>query len=370
VGFFNELKMSKQLEKGEIALFKYNKLRFSFAKLSAGDQQILTSDPWSLINSHIQQKISNSRGDNRVFLERALYFSSLAESFYKAANSILLPTRATLLYYGMLNLVKCFLSYKKIELETVHEHHGLNLPLGTKGIVQVKPNIQNAVNIFSTFSELLGKKINQTIDVKFDDAVQNIPEIHSLCHGLGLVPKRKLLPVQIEILTNTDHNKLFTEVIIDNEQKTKVDTTKFLKNKRRLYFREGYPREGKIVYRSKSRKSFTQENINIIYQNILKEYCEFDIEPILTNAGYRFYVDLKSTNLPHLSYTLLCMFYLGTVARYRPNEANQLLKGTLRPIVSEFVNLSPNQFLYQLCSILLEKECVMPFSSITPMSTI
>ncbi|WP_168405605.1 YaaC family protein [Acinetobacter indicus] len=362
--------MSKPLEKGEIALFKYNKLRFSFANLKAGDQQILTSDPWSLINSHLQQKISKSRGGNRTFLERALYFSSLAESFYKAANSVLLPTRATLLYYGMLNLVKCFLSYKKIELETVHEHHGLNLPLGTKGIIQVKPNIQNAVNIFSTFSELLGKRIAQSIDIKFNDAVQNIPEIHSLCHGLGLLPKRKLLPIQIEILTNPEYNKLFTEVIIDNEQKTKVDTTKFLKNKRRTYFRDGYPRDGKIVYRSKSRKSFTQENINTIYQNILKEYYEFDIEPILTNTGYRYYIDLKSPHLPHLSYTLLCMFYLGTVARYRPSEANELLQGTLRPIVSEFVNLSPNQFLYQLCSILLEKECVMPFSSITPMSTI
>lgn len=270
----------------------------------------------------------------------------------------------------MLNLVKCFLAYQKIELETVHEHHGLNLPLGTKGEIQVKTNIQNAVNIFSTFSELLGKKISQSENIKFEDAVQNIPEIHSLCHGLNLVSKRKLLPIHIEILTNSDRNKLFTEVIIDNEQKTKVDINKFLKGKRRVYFREGYPRNNKIVYRSKSRKTFTQTNINTIYQNILKEYSDFDIEPILTNMGYRYYVDLTSPKFPHLSYTLLCMFYLGTVARYRPNEANELLEGTLRPIVSEFVNLSPNQFLYQLCSILLEKECVMPFSSITPMSTI
>ncbi|WP_078425262.1 YaaC family protein [Acinetobacter sp. MF4642] len=362
--------MSKQIEKGEIALFKYNKLRFSFANLKAGDQQILTSDPWSLINSHLQQKISRSRGENKIFLERSLYFSSLAESFYKAANSILLPTRATLLYYGMLNLVKCFLSYKKIELETVHEHHGLTLPLGTNGLVQVKPNINNAVNIFSTFSELLGKKINQTLDIKFNNAVQNIPEIHSLCHGLGLIPKRKLLPVQIEILTNAEHNKLFTEVIIENEQKTKVDVAKFLKKNRLSYFNKGFPREGKITYRSKSRKPYTNANINTIYQNILKEYCKFEITPILTNTGYRYYVDLKATELPHLSYSLLCMFYLGTVARYRPSEANELLHGTLRPVVSEFVNISPNQFLYQLCSILLEKECVMPFSSITPMSTI
>ncbi|MFW1857006.1 YaaC family protein [Acinetobacter defluvii] len=362
--------MSKQIEKGEIALFKYNKLRFSFANLKAGDQQILTSDPWSLINSHFQQKISKSRGENKVFLERSLYFSSLAESFYKAANSVLLPTRATLLYYGMLNLVKCFLSYKKIELETVHEHHGLNLPLGTEGTIQAKPKTNEGINIFASFSEILGKKISHPLNIQFRQAVTNIPEIHSLCHSLDLINKRKLLPINIEILTNSEHNKLYTEVVIDNEQKTKVDVTKFLKGIRLHYFKEGYPRDGKITYRSKSRKSYTKDNINTIYQNILKEYCNFEIVPILTNTGYRYYVDLKETELPHLSYTLLCMFYLGTVARYRPNEANELLHGTLRPVVSEFVNISPNQFLYQLCSILLEKECVMPFSSIIPMSTI
>lgn len=370
MGFCFEIYMSKQLEKGEIALFKYNKLRFSFANLKAGDQQILTSDPWSLINSHLQQKIQTSRGNNRIFIERSLYFSSLAESFYKAANSILLPTRATLIYYGMLNLVKCFLSYKKIELETVHEHHGLNLPLGTEGTIQIKPKSNEGVNIFATFSEILGKKISHPININFRQAVTNIPEIHSLCHSLNLINKRKLLPINVEILSNPEHNKLFTEIVIQNEQKTKVDISKFLKGNRQNYFKEGLPREGKIVYRSKLRKSYTKENINTIYQNILKEYSKFDLATILTNTGYRYYVDLKSAELPHLAYSLLCMFYLGTVARYRPNEANHLLQGTLRPVVSEFVNLSPNQFLYQICSILLEKECVMPFSSITPMSTI
>jgi len=361
--------MSK-LEQGEVALFKYNKLRFSFANLKAGDQQILTSDPWSLINSHLQQKISKSRGDNKVFLERSIYFSSLAESFYKAANSVLLPTRATLLYYGMLNLVKCFLSYKKIELETVHEHHGLNLPLGTEGIIQAKPKSSEGLNIFATFSEILGKKITHQLNINFRQAVTNIPEIHSLCHSLELINKRKLLPITVEILTNSEHNKLFTEIIVDNEQKTKVDIMKFSKGTRATYFKEGYPRDGKIVYRSKNRKSFTKENINTIYQNILKDYTKFDIAPILTNTGYRYYIDLKAAELPHLSYSLLCMFYLGTVARYRPSESSELLQGTLRPVVSEFVNISPNQFLYQLCSILLEKECVMPFSSINPMNTI
>ena len=33
--------MSRQIEKGELALYKYNKIRYSFVELDAGEQQII-----------------------------------------------------------------------------------------------------------------------------------------------------------------------------------------------------------------------------------------------------------------------------------------------------------------------------------------
>ena len=354
-----------ELETGEIALLKYNKLRFSFSKLKAGDAQILTSDPWSLINSELQNQLHNCPEESKIFFKRALYFSSLAESFYKAANNILLPTKATLLYYGMLNLVKCFLSIKHIELETVHEHHGLTLPLNTSKTIEIKPATNQAVYIFSKFSELLGQKINSSITITFEEAIQNIPEIHSISHSLDVIKKRSLLPIQVSILTDRNtKSKLFSEIRFEKEQETKVDITKFLKHKRKTYFMKDDRGDNlTFVYQSKIKKTYNKNTINEKYQEILNEYKDFDLAPILTSTGYRYYVALNNPKLPHLSYSLLCMFYLGSIARYRPSEADSLLKGTLRPIISEFVNLSPNQFLYQLCSIFLEKECVMPFSS-------
>ena len=154
------------------------------------------------------------------------------------------------------------------------------------------------------------------------------------------------------------------ELIFDKEQESKTDTSKFLKGKREKYFIEGFPRTQKIVYRSAKRKKYTQENLDRIYRNILSEYSSFDIVPILTKQGYRYYVDLRPGELPQLAYSLLGMFYLGSAARYRPLEIKSLLEGNLRPLVSEFVSLTPRQFLYQMVSLTTKKECVIPFSAI------
>jgi hypothetical protein len=356
--------MARQLEEGKLALYKYNKLRFSFVGLSAGDQQILTSDPWSFLSSYLQGLLSHSRGANREKIDRALYFTSLAEDFYRAAESVPLPAKGTLLYYGMLDLVKCFLCMNDVELESAIEHHGLILPIGKTLTIEARPKMRETINIFSNFCEKLGKEIKAPLQINFRQALSHVPEIHGIYSNLGHISKRKLLPVNIEFQVNDTHSHLFTELIFDKEQESKTDTSKFSIGKREKYFIEGFPRPQKIVYRSAKRKKYTQENLDRIYRNILAEYSSFDIVPILTKQGYRYYVDLRPGELPQLAYSLLGMFYLGSAARYRPLEIKSLLVGNLRPLVSEFVSLTPRQFLYQMVSLTTKKECVIPFSAI------
>lgn len=356
--------MPRQIEKGELALYKYNKVRYSFVEVNAGEQQVLTSDPWSFLSSNLQLRLNNTRGNNKAKIERAIYYSGLAEDFYRAADYSPLPAKGALLYYGMLDLVKCYLSLNDVPLESTHEHHGLVLPVGKEQTVEVKTRTKNAVNIFYEFTRLLGKPISASENIRFEQAISHIPEVHSIYTSLGHLPKRKLLPVDIEFQVNGAKDKLFTEIIFQKEQEAKVEVAKFLKGERKKYFTEGYPRDNKSVYRAAKRKSFTHDNIHRIYKNILSDYRKLDIVPILTKQGYRYYVDLRPGDLPQLSYTLLAMFYLGSAARYRPLEVKSLLEGELRPLVSEFVSLSPKQFLYQMVSLTTNKECVIPFAAI------
>lgn len=356
--------MSRPVEKGELALYKYNKLRYSFVELGAGEQHVLSSDPWAFLSSHLQVKLSKTRGANRERIERAIYFASLAEDFYRAAQSVPLPAQGTLFYYGMLDLVKCYLSVGGADLETTYEHHGLMLPIGKKLTIEAKPKMKDAFNVFAHFCEALGKEIKIPLEIEFRQALSHVPEIHGIYVSLGHITKRKLLPVKIEFQVNEARNLLFTELIFDKEQEAKVDATRFLKGKRETYFKTGYPRDHQIVYRATRRKSYTKDNLDRIYKNVLSEYSTLDVVPILTPQGYRYYVDLRPGDVPHLAYSLLAMFYLGSAARYRPLEIRSLLDGSLRPLVSEFVSLTPRQFLYQLVSITTRKECVIPFSAI------
>jgi hypothetical protein len=356
--------MAKEITPAEPALFKYNKIKYSFVDVEAGQQHVLTSDPWSYLTSHLQTRLNSTRGNNKSNIQRALYFAKLAEDFYRSADVVELPAKGTLLYYGMLDLVKSYLCLKNVPLETTHEHHGMSLPLGRELTITVSGNMNNAINIFSCFSETQGRKVAGQHQVDFRQALSHVPEIHGIYNTIGQGAKRKLLPVTIDFLTNDKRDKLFTEISFDKEQEAKVDTKRFSTGRRATYFRDGCPRPQKIVYRSARRKSYTKTNIGKIYRNILKEYRSFDIVPILTPQGYRYYVDLRPGDFSHLSYALLAMFYLGSAARYRPLEIKSLLEGPLRPLVSEFVSLTPRQFLYQMVSLATNRECVIPFSAI------
>lgn len=264
----------------------------------------------------------------------------------------------------MLDLVKCYLSLNNVPLESTHEHHGLVLPIGKVQTIEVKGKMREAVNIFYEFTRLLGKPVSRVHEVRLEQAISHVPEVHSIYTSLANLPKRKLLPVDIEFQVNESRGKMFTEIIYQKEQEAKVEVDKFLKGERKKYFKEGCPREQKVVYRAARRKSYTQDNIHRIYGNILSEYRKLDVVAILTKQGYRYYVDLRPGELPQLSYSLLAMFYLGSAARYRPLEIKSLFEGELRPLVSEFVSLSPKQFLYQMVSLTTKKECVIPFAAI------
>lgn len=352
------------VEKGEIAKYQYNDLKYSFVLHDAGEQKVLTSDPWSFLDSFLLKKLNKARGANRDKLERAYYFAGLAEEFYQSGESINSRVKGTLLYYGMLNLVKCYLVLNDVALESKFEHHGLMLPLGSETTIQVKPLMTDAINIFAEFSTLLGKPYTYPVEVKFQQALSHIPEIHGMFSSLGYIKKSKFLPVSIDILVNQERTKLFTEIFYQKEQEAKVNIAGLHKGSRKKYFINGYPKEGCIVYRSKKRKPYTVNNIDRIYKNILSDYQRFDLVWVLTRQGYRYYMDLKPGNFHFLSNSLISMFYLGTAARYRPLEMKKVMEGQLRPLITELMSLTPKQFQYSLVSLITNKECVIPFSAL------
>jgi len=360
--------MARPPEFGKSARYNYAKVEYRHVITNADARKILTADPWSYLHAFLRDKAENARGKNRCCYTRANYYANLAEDFYKASDAATLPTRATLAYYGMLNLVKSFISVRGVELETTHEHHGLALTHGTKHevTIQAKPSPSSGKSIFYEFSRQLGKPPTTASCINILHACVNIPELHSICHELGFfgTQKRRFLPVDIEIRTSESYDYLFSLLSFRKEDEQRTPSHRLLKGPRSDYFLEGVLDDGRVFHRSRKRKRLNKENWNRVFRNILQEYSTFNITSLLTASGYRYYLNLRDPDLHHLSYSMLAMFYAGTVARYRPSEVEIIMKGTQRAILTEAIALLPRQFLYQITSLTTDGLCVVPYSQI------
>ncbi|MCX4026434.1 hypothetical protein H0A36_27300 [Endozoicomonas sp. SM1973] len=361
--------------------YEYNAVRFTFVQCDVCQARLLSSDAWSYLTYYLLSKAkeseSNSHEADLPQWERAGYYADLAENFFIASKAVKLPAKATLIYYSMLNLVKCFLSTKGVELEKKTEHHGLKITDEGKA-VKISQKKNDMVNIFAEFAEILETPVDSG-EIQLLKLLRNIPEIHGLCCNLESDDdKSKLLPINISFMTNPDHNLMYTQISYQKEQENKAKTEKFYRGERKDYFRKiddhsaeysnspkGIKEEGRITYISKKYEKYTKKSINTPYKKILGEYNQFKIVSILTRAeGYRYYVDLEPLNWHFLCTSLAAMFYLGSAARYRPHDIKEVMKGEMRPLITELVRISPTQFLYHLVSLITNRECVIPFSAV------
>lgn len=357
--------MARRPEVGIAARFKYQKVVFSHIEVDPGASLLLTADPWSYLTAHLSQKQAIARGHRRASLERASYYADLAEGFYLAAESTVLPTQATLVYYGMLNLVKCFLAVNRVPLEVRIEHHGLTLPMGTTTTIHVPKPASQSVNIFHEFARLLGTPVQAAADYDLKEVASHIPEIHEIAFSLGHVgPKRVFLPVQIDFLVNQDKKRLFTEIRYEKKNETRVRYQQFYSGSRQRYFRDLGERDGWHVYRSNRRRGIDNDNWPRIYRIVLREFASFDLASLLTHDGYRYYCDLGGPSFHHLAHTLMLAYFVGTVARYRPRATEEIMESDLRPLITEAMAVCPRQFLYQLTSKITSSICSVPHASL------
>ncbi len=62
--------------------------------------------------------------------------------------------------------------------------------------------------------------------------------------------------------------------------------------------------------------------------------------------------------------TFAAMFYLGSIARYRPGAVREAMSAAERPLFSELIAIAPKQFVYQIAGRITGELCVVPFSSL------
>lgn len=359
--------MPPRLRHAEGALYDYRPLIFSHIEIAPGIQPVLLADPWAYARAFLAQEVQGRNASpTKTKLERASYYVRQAEGFYLAGHSAQIRAKGVLLYYGMLNLVKAFLSISGVELETVQEHHGLTVPLQDSESLEVNSLAgQGNVHIFHEFAQKLGTPVTQKQRIGFLEVCAHIPELHAIMQTLELLPGAPhLLPTRISFCVNDRHDRFFTEVSYPKRHEKLFPTRKFLRGERAAYFKPGAVRGDRIVHQSKRLREFSKQKCPDVYRHTLRKYRDFSIVPILTRTGYRHYCDLSDPPFHHLCYTLAAMFFIGSISRYRPSAVEAHFIGLKRPIVTEALATCPQQFLYQMVSRITGNLCVVPYSAL------
>lgn len=347
------------------ALNSYKEIKYSHIKIHIDDEYALTSDPWSHIHNYIL-KLKNNRKSKSAAV-KSVFYLNLAQNFYKAADVAELPAKATLLYYGMLNLVKVLLSLNGVELEKSIEHHGLTIPLQDEPSIKIlKPKLNDKdgdISIFAEFVKILGGEIKNPDQISLEQSIVNIPELHSAYKFNKSNKNHRYLNIDIGFETDVNNKKIRTFISYNKKMEFFINRKKIYKGRLKEYFRIESDSKKVFLYSKKIRKPVIR-NMNTTYKNILSEYDDFNICTILTNSGYNYYIDINQDKYHHLCYTFVLMFYLGSAARYRPTAMNDVLSGDLRQIVSEAFVICPRQFLYQLSSHITGTLCLIPHAKI------
>lgn len=359
--------MSRNHEIGHRAAYKYQAVKYFHFGVEPGTSLVLTANPWAYLSAWFSQKIAISRGGNRERFEKGKYFVEQAESFDDAAGFTKLPTKGTLIYYSMLNLVKALLSVRGVDLEVHIEHHGLSLPLGTTDEIAISSNRTGSISIFHEFCKALGYPAPAKQIVKLVAVYSQIPEIHEISFTLGhlATSKRGFLPVEVDFLVNEAKDKAFIEIRYEKKNEVRVPCNKFYRGEIKNYCSlRAADENGWVIYRSKRRKTVNTDNWPRIYKNLSAEIEEFRLSSILTRSGYRYYANLEPGPIPQLPSVLALMFFIGTIARYRPSVTEALMAGDLYPILAESVESCPRQFLYQMASQITSSVCAVPQAKI------
>lgn len=348
----------------KIALTNHRPLRYSHIKIEPAQDYVLTADPWSYLHSYMINGHDKRRSKNKSQHEAAIFYLGLAQNFYRASKYAELPAKATLLYYGMLNLVKVWLSIQGVELEKKSAHHGLS----ADNKVDCQINIgkkDKMVCIFDKFCKELGFPVNgKSSKVCLTDAISCVPELQSTLRDFTQHEKQRFLSVNIEFQTDSHtEKKLLTCVSWEKRAAGLVENSRIHTGKRQEYFHSPKEVGERMEMRSKiERKPKDWQNVSVAYKKFLNEFDDFNVCSMLTRNGYQYYLDLQPSEFHHLAYSYMIMFYLGSIARYKPSLMDKILKGPLRQSVTEACAICPNQFLYQLAGRITDSNCVIPFA--------
>lgn len=320
-----------------------------------GARTVLAGNPWDFVALWLKREKKN----------KASFYWQQARVFADAAKGMPITSAPLLHYYTFMNATKALLSSRSVAFD---EHHGVRaydlrkqskrLALSNEGVKLQK------FGVAFSLSQYLGETETKQVH-SLEDLLFNIPCIHrTFC------------------LTYKNQSDLFIPLtdckyVYDKSSKEAYFSAKFSKDfKNRAYLRrlpssfseDQSEQSEQLAIRSVMSVQLNRSSITTIASESALKKLQKDIRVDLNYiSGSQTLWYLKSVVGGHnrlgrhpLTLMLLAMHRLSEICRYRPMELESFLSGQKNWLLTEFIQMSPSQFVDEISSEITGYQVMIP----------
>lgn len=318
-----------------------------------GSQTVLTNNPWEYVALWLQ----------RSNLTDASFYWSQARAFSNASRSLPLESAPLLHYYTFMNATKALLVSKGVPLVGAHgvgKHNMLAastaVNLDNEGV-----RIKNK-GVLPGLSTYFGEP-EPMRDHSMRDLLFNIPCIHRTFCITYLGQEEMFIPLMAcrYVFDSITSEAYFAATLSEH-----VDASKYMAKLPTALIAN--PLESPRALRSAMTVKVSGPNlvapadVHAIMQ--LNNQLRADIHYI-AGAETLWYAKMNSGGIPRiqrspLTLMLAAMHRLSELSRYHPMELSKFFSGPQNWLLSEFVSMSPPQFLDEITAEITGHQCMAP----------
>ena len=311
---------------------------------------VLTVDPFNYVDLWLR----------REHKEEAQHYWRQARNFYRAALGLPIESAPLILYYCFMNAAKSLLASKGLVINpyhgvSFHQMRGANskIVLSNEGI-RIKNDgiVPGIINYFS--------EAERSTTHSLEDVLYNIVCVHRTCCLSYANKPERFVPVQHALFVR---DKITGEVHLSAKIVDGVDWPRY---RRRLPSDVVEVTGGPPAIRSATTVHWTTANqptdMELDSLRQLNAQLRQSIHYI-NGAHILWYIKTTGTfaiDRTPVTLMLAAMHRLSEICRYKPSELKSFLEGSKNWLLSEFVAMSPSQFLDEIACEITGHQIMIP----------
>ncbi|OYY04959.1 MAG: hypothetical protein B7Y73_02875 [Acidocella sp. 35-58-6] len=313
-------------------------------------RSVLTTDPFDYVDLWLRRN-----GE-----DEALFYWRQSKAFHQASQNLAIESAPLVLYYCFMNAAKALLSSKGV---TFDQHHGVRahqmrgprgkIVLSNEGILVKNSGIVPALSAY-----FLEPMLPNTHSL--EDVLYNLVFIHRTYCLSYPSHKERFLPLKsvgfvrddasCEVFLNAepvdDANWSFFKRALPSAVIANADGSRGLQSARRIVWATN---DKPTPHELDGLRSLNQE---------LRRFFHY-----INGAQTLWYLKadhVRSIDRCPITLVLSAMHRLSEICRYKPSELNSFLSGPRNWLLSEFVRMSPQQFLDEIACEMTGQQLMIP----------